>query len=209
MPETEPDRHERPKQSRDAYDKANITILTFTLLAAFTAAGFTGWQAWIARDQEHRALRAYIVVSAELIAESQESGAYVKFTVENMGQTPVYDLSFEITNETVKNGGGVSTVESDFLKYNCADRARSLLNYDWSNTFSKNYYYNMGISSFGVSNKTIDPLLADNRKIITRGTVCYRDIFRESHAYRLCYEWVGPGSNPTRCAYSADDSQAD
>ena len=208
MPETEPDRSERPKQGRDAYDKANITILTFTLLAAFTAAGFTGWQAWIARDQEHRALRAYIVVSVELVDSRGETGTFIRFTAENMGQTPVYDLSFEVTNERLAEYEQPSSFAQTNLRRDCSIKNNSERIYNWTHTFSKEYRYDIGISSFGFTKRTAAETFAGSHRVLTRGTVCYRDIFREVHAYRLCYDWHGP-SNPIRCAHDTDDSQTD
>ncbi len=92
MPDTTPNQPKGSQNRRDAYDKANTYILAATLIAAGCAAGFTGWQAWIARDQEHRTLRAYVVVKTKLTTSRDGTTPYVEFTAENMGLTPVYDL---------------------------------------------------------------------------------------------------------------------
>ena len=197
MPDAAPD---QPKDSqhprRDGYDKANTLILACTLVAAGLAAGFTGWQAWTARDQEHRALRAYVVVKTELNPGGDGKSPHVKFTAENMGQTPVYNLFF--STEVFAEG----RFGPEYLSYtpiDCREDAARQRELKEGQTFSREASATSGISSLAHTIETMDDAFGNSQKVVAYGRVCYRDIFRDIHSVRLCYEWTSPDYGPDRC----------
>jgi hypothetical protein len=74
-------------------------------VAGIASAILSGWQAWIAKDNEHRQLRAYVIVTAARFAKD-DSGRLqygltdaqgrhellIYYDVVNEGQTPAYDV---------------------------------------------------------------------------------------------------------------------
>jgi len=199
MPDTTPDQTKGGQHRRDAHDKATLIILTFTLIAAGCAAGFTGWQAWIARDQEHRALRAYVVIKTELAAERDGKAPYIKFTAENMGQTPVYNLFFA-TQAIIDSSSGSGVVS--YLKYrpiDCREDAARQTEISEGRTFSRESSIKNKLKSLAHPIETMSDAFDGIGKVVGYGRVCYRDIFREIHSVRLCYEWTSPDYAPDRC----------
>ena len=94
MPQPGTNQQEGGKHHRDAHDWVTLFILTLSLVTAACAAGFAGWQGWVARDQERRSLRAYVNLSIVPSPSLDEEGQPTfTFKLENMGQTPVYRLS--------------------------------------------------------------------------------------------------------------------
>jgi hypothetical protein len=70
--------------------------LSLPPIGAIVAAIFSGWQAWIASDNEERQLRAYVIIGAFKKVENFDARAKprVIVTLENVGQTPVYDATW-------------------------------------------------------------------------------------------------------------------
>ncbi len=198
MPDTAPDQPKGSQNRRDAYDKANTYILAATLIAAGCAAGFTGWQAWIARDQEHRALRAYVLVNAELQRRVDNAIPSIKLSAENMGQTPVYNLTFNTWNSAIEGYKDVAV--PSFLAIDC--RAMFPIGRMGSPgiTFSKTTNDDAtGLSSPAENLQTWDEVFRKFTKVVVYGTVCYRDVFNDPHSVRVCFEWSDPDRGPRRC----------
>jgi hypothetical protein len=59
---------------------AGVVLAAFAAIAASFAAGFSGWQAWIARDTAERQLRAYVYVSLDIDLNKNLDGSST-FTV--------------------------------------------------------------------------------------------------------------------------------
>ena len=93
-----------PKPARDCHDHANIVILGLTLLAACTAAVFTGLQWRTAKDQEVRQTRAYVFLhdirlqkrnddTFDLIPEWENSGASQTVNMHSHVNRLLHDVS--------------------------------------------------------------------------------------------------------------------
>ena len=198
MPDATPD---QPKDSqhprRDGYDKANTLILACTLVAAGLAAGFTGWQASIAHDQERRTLRAYVVLDAELVAQRDTGQPVIHFKVENMGQTPVYDLYFDLRMSLAQplyNGPPAEPA----VVVDCS-RPRLFVESSAGNTFSKTSSYETEPMWSDPDIETIASLFQREAKPAVFGTACYRDVFNRWHTIRMCYQWYNADQSPHKC----------
>ncbi len=209
MPDTTPDQAKSGQHRRDTHDKATLVILVFTLIATGCAACFTGWQAWIARDQEHRTLRAYVVVGAELLADQGGKNPYVKLTAENMGQTPVYDLVFAASNSILDGYESISDTAKVMLTFDCSGPYAPALIKSQGHTFSKSHFSGMSISERMNSIDSVNDAFLKDQRIVAYGTVCYRDVFRQMHTIRLCYEWRSFNLKPWRCARQTEGEQED
>ena len=206
MPETPPDKSERSEQRRDAYDKANTLVLSLTLIAAGMAAYFTAQQASIARDQEHRALRAYIVVTGQLITDKDGQSVFAQLTYENMGQTPVYDLFFDGVPAVLTQGEEMPFKSS--LSYDCKSNPEGMI-HTRGRTFSKMASERMGLSISNAGNPSTfsEIFSATDRSAYVYGTVCYRDIFRAIHSIRVCFRWVSKDYGPDSCLESGQENE--
>ena len=208
MPHTTEDDTKRRKKDRDALDVVNAFILFLTLVAAGSAAFFTGRQAAIARDQEHRALRAYVVVTGRLGTENNGQLAVVTLTYENMGQTPVYDLVFEGLNSVIV--GHQELPIKELLAINCKDVSEDLFRVDgktFSKVSSESRHFSTDLS--GNPATLSDIFAVPSRRATVYGTVCYRDIFRQMHSIRICYRWYRSrdDSSPENCLESGQENE--
>jgi hypothetical protein len=203
------DEHERGQKRRDAHDWATLIVITFTLIAAGIAAGcaagFTGWQAWIARDQEHRALRAYVVLNAELVQERDARPPCIKLTAENMGLTPAYDLVFVPWATAIKISDTVPEGVRTMQTMQCINQPMPGEIVDRGHTFSKSYTFGAAIMSNGDPMSRLSDAFGGDRKIIAYGLACYRDVFRQIHTIRLCLEWFSLTVGPDKCPHEDED----
>ncbi|MBV9813051.1 MAG: hypothetical protein JO326_09865, partial [Acetobacteraceae bacterium] len=188
---------------------ATLFVLILTLIAAVCAAGVTGWQAWIARDQEHRALRAYVVESVELRAAQDGRPPFVYLSVENMGQTPVYDLIFNTWASVLSQYEAFTQDLKAILKIDCLDPNAIKAAREMGHTFSKMYSRSQPISGGGDPLESLGGVFEKPKRVIAVGTVCYRDIFGTIHTLRLCYEWAFSTSAPERCTEETQGEQDD
>ena len=192
---SEQNQREGRKQRRDAYDVAVLAIAFLALIAAGAAAWFTWDQAETAREQTRRSLRAYVVVEAELVRSN--GGAQAKLAAENMGQTPVYDLSYFVDAVAVEPSEPLPSL-SDFQT-----RCGALRLAEWGApfaTFSKTFEHRVRVSSMFFPPDDAAAYLRDDRRIYVYGTACYRDIFGQAHAFRFCYAWTSFDGGAGRCA---------
>lgn len=199
MSDPEQNQAERRPQRRDAYDWIVLAIAVLAFVAAGAAAWFTWEQATVARDQTRRTLRAYVVADAELLLDHDRQGAFVEIAVENMGQTPVYDLFFVTWNSIIRQ------YESLPYKHNLTFDCKGEYAPQWvrrSRTFSKNHSSGLGVGSSSEPIKSLDELFQPlGSRVVAYGTICYRDIFREIHTVRVCFEWHSANYGAERCQW--------
>ncbi len=74
-------------------------------------------------------------------------------------------------------------------------------------TFSRESSDGAGITSFMHKIETMEDAFKDSGKLVAYGRVCYRDIFRDLHSVRLCYEWIAPSFGPDKCRDESDGDQ--
>lgn len=195
MQGSEQNQREGRKQRRDAYDVAVLAIAFMALIAAIAAALFTWQQVEVGRDQTRRQLRAYLVVEAELVRSND--GPRAKLAAENMGQTPVYGLSYFVDAVAVEPGQPLPS--PSVLQTRC----EALRPADWGApfaTFSKTFEHWVRVSSMFFPPEDHAAYFEDGRRIYVYGTACYRDIFSQAHAFRFCYAWDGFDAGAGRCA---------
>ncbi|MGC2414761.1 MAG: hypothetical protein WA459_18955 [Stellaceae bacterium] len=95
------------KDPRHWLEYAAVALASLAFLASSFAAGFSGWQAWIARDTEQRELRAYLeltdieVVCPDCttvgpVSPTRYPGRnFIHIRFENAGQTPARAIRFK------------------------------------------------------------------------------------------------------------------
>lgn len=195
MQSSKQDQGEGRQQRRDTYDVAVLVIAFLALIAAGAAAFFTYQQAEIARDSAQRQLRAYIVVEVELVRSNDSPLA--KLAAENMGQTPLYDLSYFVDAVAVEPGQPFPS--PSVLQTRC----EALRPVDWGApfaTFSKTFEHWVQVSSMFFPPDDPAAYFRDGRRVYVYGTACYQDIFSQAHAFRFCYVWAGFDVGAGRCA---------
>lgn len=90
-----------------------LFIAVLALITAIAAAGFGWWQADIARDTEKRQLRAYIVPDSIIFQKPIKIGNPIalQLFVNNMGQTPAYNVSQACIFRIAQSPHNYSTAE--------------------------------------------------------------------------------------------------
>jgi hypothetical protein len=88
-PETQAKNGKCGANNKHALDYATAIFAFIAAVATGAAAIFTGWQAWVANDTEHRQLRAYIhpVIDRESVDLDQSPMKWT-YILKNFGQTP-------------------------------------------------------------------------------------------------------------------------
>ncbi len=167
------------KQERDFHDWATLLILVLTLFAAGCAAMFTGWQAWIARDQAESA-RQQLMIARD--TELSQLRAYIG--VETITLRPVANGSQVIADVTVKNFGvtpansvKVTTATTIFL--NKFDPATTLSKSPTVTSFSLFPGSTKMIASLGerIDNWNVWQSTQSIRAVLVFGIVEYSTIF--------------------------------
>ena len=153
------------------------------VLMSVLAAAFVGL--WIARDQEQKTLRSYVLIKEPASIENFTTGgvAHVFATFENVGLTPVYDarwqsalnlapypidirLDAKSCNEIMRSPEGTRAL---FGKQQSFDRERN--------------------DKAAFTQPEIDDVKAARSAIYFVGRVCYSDIFRRAHYTDFCIHW--------------------
>jgi hypothetical protein len=178
MPETPEDKPRRHQQRRDAHDWATLAVLGLTLVAAACAAFFTAQQASIARDQEHRALRAYLVAKPEVMQPWDNTVSNpIRITLTNLGQTPAYHVHvFDWLSDTGTDITGATGIR-------CRETVASAGGDDPGITIGRD-----GVSRALAMQKSPDEKLTGD--LTVAGTACYEDVFGEMHAARFCFHYL-------------------
>ena len=175
------------KNEKHWLDYATFTAAVVAAIVASFAAGFTGWQAWIAKDTAKRQLRGYLVIGSNDIPKLAEGiQPFVKATIENMGQTPTYD------------GAWISGI--NVLDYPLPE---AIVNDDCMNVLKHPTAPKWVIGKSSPVEKWRDgPFQASEVKSIQdgksaiyfHGRICYRDIFKEVRHTDFCMYWKWEGS---------------
>lgn len=151
-------------------------------IAAVAAAGFTWYQASIAQDTAKQQLRGYLVIGSNDIPKLAEGiQPFVKVTIQNMGQTPIYDGAW-ISGLNVMNYPMRGDIEND----DC----RNVMNHSTSPKWM------IGKES-QMEKWRPTPFQADEVKLIQEGKaaiylhgrICYRDIFKQVRYTDFCMHW--------------------
>jgi hypothetical protein len=71
---------------------AGVIFIGLAFFASAIAAGFNGWQAWIANDNEQRTLRAYVLMNVSSITIDAANNVSAVAQVKNGGLTPAYHV---------------------------------------------------------------------------------------------------------------------
>ena len=151
-------------------------------IAAVAAAGFTWYQASIAKDTAKQQLRGYLVIGSNDIPKLAESiQPFVKVAIQNMGQTPTYDGAWI---------SGLHVMDYPMRGDIKNDDSRNVMN----NPTSPKWM--IGKES-QMEKWRPTPFQADEVKAIQEGKaaiylhgrICYRDIFKEVHYTDFCMHW--------------------
>lgn len=118
-------------------------------------------------------------------------------TAENMGQTPVYDLSFATRAFIERNNSAPAYLS--YRPIDCRDDSACQTETSDGHTFSRESSAENRVSFPGNPINTMDDAFSNSGKVFAYGRVCYRDIFRDIHSVRLCYEWTTPDYCPDKC----------
>jgi hypothetical protein len=176
-------------------------LFTFiAALAAVTAAGFAGYaytearrqakaaedQLGVQKDTEERQLRAYVILNNDFkLAEGFRAGGtpHVRAILENVGQTPVYDLTWV---------SGFNVRPYPLNEQSTYDTCDALLAQPNANRWF--FGKSTEIEKFRPSALTADdmlPVLAGNSAIYFHGRICYRDIFKKARQTDFCVSFRG------------------
>jgi type II secretory pathway pseudopilin PulG len=177
---------EQPQGGRKHWlDYATGMFAFLAALGGITAAVLTGWQGWVARDTEHRELRAYVGVTKAAI-ESMVAGhpSVLSVAVRNFGVTPAYSV-------------GIKAVETILPRR--ADNTYSLRPYrqvplgSFNTLFPKiTEYAIVGSSrhSMPLTERDIRNLASGRDVLLFYGSIYYRDAFKGAHRTDFCYSFV-------------------
>jgi hypothetical protein len=115
-----PDYSEKGRESGDKHwlDKLAVALSGAAFLAAAVAAGFTGYQAWVARDTEKRQLRAYVSRDEpEIFPLADASGGVLEWKIlpkwANHGGTPTRNLTVTLRCIAVRKDTGAIFDETE------------------------------------------------------------------------------------------------
>ena len=165
--------------------RLRLTIFGAAVIAAVIgafAAGFPGWQSYIAQDMARRQLRAYIVVRPNHIATVQEGiMPRIQSIFENIGQTPA------------SNGGSISLLtvaEYPLTKKFIHDDCRTVMTHPTGNKwFVGKVSQPATVRETPFTPSEITAIKDGHAAVYFHGRVCYLDLFKESHRTDFCLYW--------------------
>lgn len=198
VPASEREQNHRRQDRRDTYDRLTLIAVVFACGFTGIAAWFTWDQATLARDQTRRALRAYVVIEAELAAGSEDQRPYVKFTAENMGQTPVYNFFFNVIT-TLRAPPFEDLPFRELMLIDC-NVVSPRQERTFGKTFGKTHVGRLSFSDDEVAGGGTASLFREGKRAAVYGTACYRDIFGQAHPFRFCLEWHAEQQPPQQCS---------
>ena len=177
--------HNSDQNKKHWLEYATFTVFTLGSIAALFAAGFTFWQAWIAKDTEKRQLRAYLSISVPLNALDnfgEGKTAHVKGIIENMGQTPAYKTTWMAGINVAEN-----TPKIQFAYNDCNMIMSQVDVAEW--LVAKQPAFPDKDRTVPFSKKEVDSIESGKAAIYFNGRVCYRDIFEEEQSIDFCIYW--------------------
>lgn len=166
---------------------AGTALTSITAIGAIAAAIFTGWQAWIAQDTEHRQLRAYLIVKSATFAKDDtgrfkiwktfpdgRSALMIYYDVSNEGSTPAYDVFRRITVEFPYDG--------QKIEFGYTDGTAAYVSRD--QTFGP-------VITRPFTNTEIDAISSGSgNPFIFAGQITYRDIFGNMWPTNFCFMYA-------------------
>jgi hypothetical protein len=184
------------KSNKHWLDHAIFWAAVIAALSGTAAAGFTGWQAAIAKDTARKDLRAWVTVKWALLCKPPTINVCNKATIEDKRQ-----LWVEIRNsgktpslKTVIRHCGLGTLPVDFRK-ECSEASGSshaVIGPD------------MTMASFSEDKRTLQ---SQNHELFSYGLIEYEDIYGVQHWTTFCY--VSPNAATTTTSACSKGNEAD
>jgi hypothetical protein len=164
----------------------------FALVAAIgacVAAGFAGYQGWVARDTEKHYLRAYVLVDAANLGIDANKMPKVAIDVKNFGLTPAY----EFRHWSCALARPIWSKDEDFPDISKGVVADVSI---VAPQHPKGKVYNAwcGIGT-EISDSEREQIRAGSKALFVIGKITYRDAFHEPHITRYRIYWND--KNPT------------
>ena len=174
-----------PLGQADKQFRRNVTIFWVGVIAAIVAAvaaGFPGWQNYIAQEEAKLQLRAYIDVRAKGMTTIKEGiMPRVHDSFHNIGRTPAYDngssshitiTEYPLTKKLVNDECSHARTPPNASKWFVGKVSRPETVREAPFTASE-----------------VDAIKDGKAAVYFHGRVCYRDIFNESHRTDFCTYW--------------------
>jgi hypothetical protein len=174
------------------------------LVSVFVAA-CVGALVWIARDQEQKTLRSYVVMKEPASVENFAVGgvAHVFATLENVGLTPVYDARWQ---SALNLAPYPSDIPLDAKS--CDEIVRSPEQGTPALFATLQSFDKVRKDNASFTQPEIDEVKAGRSAIYFVGRVCYSDIFKRAHYTDFClhWRWIKDGLVAEFCAH---DNESD
>jgi hypothetical protein len=180
---------------KDKQFRLKLSIFVVAVIAAIVAAiaaGFPGWQNYIAQEEAKLQLRAYIDVRAKGMTTIEEGLVpRVRDSFHNIGRTPAYD-----------NGSSshITVTEYPLKKPLVNDEcSHARANPNASKWFVGKVSRPETVREAPLTASEVQAIKEGKSAVYFHGRVCYRDIFNESHRTDFCTYWkwnagrVSPG----------------
>ena len=172
-------------------DYLTAIFALFAAIASSFTAGFSGWQRSIAADTEERQLRAYVIVSSQgmknivLDQKAQSTAIW-----DNVGQTPVYDATWE---------AGINVLLFPMTgEFSYADCGAIMKDPSAKHSF---FGKQIGIEksrSQAFTKEEMPAIDAGTSAVYFNGRICYKDIFNKVRRTDFCMYWR-KGENGSYC----------
>jgi hypothetical protein len=174
-----------PHGKEDKRFRFRLTIFGGAVIAAIIAAfaaGYPGWENYIAQEAAKRQLRAYIDVRTKGMSNIEEGiMPRVHDSFHNIGRTPAYD-----------NGSSSHIAVAEYplshtlISEECSHAGTSPKASKW---FVGKVSRPETVRELPFTAGEIEDIKAGKAAVYFHGRVCYRDIFNESHRTDFCTFW--------------------
>jgi len=123
-----------------------------------------------------------------------------------MGTTPVYYFDItaltQVKEQYERYGRWGDELEQSIAGGRCDFTKRDTL----SGTFAKTYTRGKGIVTH-TPQEQVAKFAAGEASIVSFGTACYWDIFRNPHRIHFCFQWSGVDTSPLSCLEQDEDEE--
>lgn len=170
------------KEKKHWIDYAIFWAALVAAVATSAAAGFTGWQAWLAKDTAKRQLRGYLVIGSNYIPKLGEGiQPFATTTIENIGQTPVFDGAWI---------SGVNVMDYPLRQTILNDECSNVMNDPSAPKWMIGKSSNMEKwREIPFKASEVQAIHDGKAAIYFHGRICYRDIFKEVRHTDFCMFW--------------------
>jgi hypothetical protein len=177
----------KSKEDHSGTEKRRSTWLErLAVVFAALAACALGYQGWIARDAEHRELRAYIGIIPGGVENFGQPGQRAIFIRKNYGATPAYDVGFSEGGFIIQAVGA----RLPAAPKGCVAPGMPLI------TMFPGAELPLTINFEGrFTGEAILSVLAGKSVLIYFGNACYHDAFGSVHYTNYC--WMYKGASTT------------